>query len=187
MQIETKRLKFREWQESDIPFLIDIFDDFDLVKNMTMPYPYTESDAQAFIKKVQKGQVNSYYFAVVRKDDGALVGGTNLTKNEIGEWRGGIYVHRKFRGMGYGKEIFTARAKFAFDVLKVKELRNGYHHFNEKSKNMQLAMGYKIVGEDSHFCPALKSNVKEIVTKLTKSDFEKYYQTLDFEFKVTAE
>ena len=36
---------------------------------------------------------------------------------------------------------------------------------------MQQKLGYKIVGKTINFCPALKKQVVEIVTKLTKEDF----------------
>lgn len=36
---------------------------------------------------------------------------------------------------------------------------------------MQQKIGYEIVGEKSNYCPALKKEVKEIVTELTKERF----------------
>jgi RimJ/RimL family protein N-acetyltransferase len=185
MQIETKRLIFRKWKLSDVDDLVDCLNDFELVKNMTMPFPYTKNDAIEFLAKRQQDDKNTYYFAVTTKS-GELVGGTSLSLNKDGEFRGGIYVHRKFRGQGYGQEIFIARAKFAFDYLKLNEIRNGFFEFNEKSKNMQQKMGYKIVGKTKNYSPSLNSEVVEIITKLKKEDFDKYYKTLDFEFKLTT-
>lgn len=184
MQIETKRLIFRKWKQSDANALVDCLNDFELVKNMTMPFPYTKNDAIEFLSKRQQDDKNTYYFAVTTKE-GELVGGTNLSLNKEGEFRGGIYVHKKFQGQGYGTEIFIARAKFAFDYLKLNEIKNGFFEFNEKSKNMQQKIGYKIVGKTKNYSPALNKEVVEIVTKLTKKDFEKFYKTIDFSFKIT--
>ena len=36
---------------------------------------------------------------------------------------------------------------------------------------MQQKIGYEIVGEKTNYCPALKKEVKEIVTELTKERF----------------
>ena len=45
MHIETKRLRFREWTENDVDFLVDGQNDFDVAKNLTVPFPYTKQDA----------------------------------------------------------------------------------------------------------------------------------------------
>ena len=184
MIIETERLIFRKWQIEDADALVDALNDIDLTKNMTMPFPYTREDAISFLTERQNDNQNSYYFAVVKKDDNKLVGGTSIALNEKGEFRGGVWVHRKFQGKGFGQEIFVARAKFAFDFLHLTEIRNGFFDFNERSKNMQIKMGYKIVGEEQNYSKALKKEVREIVTKLKKKDFEKYYQTLNFYFSI---
>ena len=54
MQIETKRLIFRKWKQSDANALVDCLNDFELVKNMTMPFPYTKNDAIEFLSKSLK-------------------------------------------------------------------------------------------------------------------------------------
>ena len=127
---------------------------------------------------------DDYYFAVVRREDNQVIGGTNISINERGEFCGGIWLHRNFQGKGYGTELWIARAKFAFEILGVKELVNGYYYFNERSKKMQEKIGYKTAAEKMSYCPALKREIKEIVTKLTKSDFEKFYNDIEFEFYV---
>ena len=96
-------------------------------------------------------------------------------------------------GFGY-IEIFKVKASAQNYGLLVqsllliiwvqKKLLNGYYYFNERSKKMQLKIGYKIVGEKTNYCPALNSEVREILTKLKKSDFDKYYNSIDFEFSV---
>ena len=184
MRIETKRLILREWKESDIDFVVDGLNDFNVAKNLVVPYPYTKKDAIDFISKHLENTNNDYHFAVVQKKDNKVVGGTSLSKDDKGIFHGGIWLHRNFQGLGYGTEIFTARAKFAFDYLKLNELENGFFSFNERSKKMQLKIGYKIVGKQERYCPALKDNTEETKTKLSKKDFEKYYNSIDFEFLV---
>lgn len=184
MNITTKRLRFREWNLEDVDFLFDGMNDFDVAKNLTVPFPYTKQDAIDFVNKHLNNGNNNYYFAIERKEDGQVIGGTNISINDKGEFRGGIWLHRNYQGKGYGTELWVARAKFAFDVLGAKELVNGFYDFNERSKKMQLKIGYKIVGEKTNYCPALNSEVREIVTNLKKNDFEKYYKSTDFEFLV---
>ena len=184
MIIETNRLIFREWSMQDIDFLVDGMNDFEVAKYLTVPFPYTKRDAIDFVNKHLKNGGNSYYFAIERKEDKQVIGGTNISIKEDGEFRGGIWLHRNFQGKGYGTEMWIARAKFAFDELGAKELVNGFYDFNKRSKKMQQKIGYKIVGEKTNFCPALNSEVREIVTNLKKADFDKYYKNIDFEFFV---
>ena len=184
MQIITKRLILRELQLQDVYALVDGLNDFNVAKNLTSPFPYTKQDAINYIKQHDNSTTTDYRFVVTLKESGKVIGGTNITIKENGEYRGGIWLHRDYQGKGYGTELWIARAKFAFDFLKATELANGYYYFNERSKKMQLKIGYKVVGEKEYFCPALKGNVQEIETRLAKQDFEKYYKTIDFEFCV---
>jgi len=82
-------------------------------------------------------------------------------------------LNKKYHSKGYGTEVWIARAKFAFETLNLNELENGYFEHNEISWKMQQKLGYKIVGKTINFCPALKKEVVEIVTSLTKEDFHK--------------
>ncbi|MBQ3409364.1 MAG: GNAT family N-acetyltransferase [Clostridia bacterium] len=50
------------------------------------------------------------------------------------------------QGKGYGPEAFEARIKYAFEVLGLRRLENGYFKENEKSHKMQLKFGYKDEG-----------------------------------------
>ena len=95
-----------------------------------------------------------------------------LTKKTIDDkYKGGIWLNERYTSKGYGSEAFIARANFAFDVLGLEEIENGFFEYNEKSFKMQRKIGYKIVGKTTNFCPALKKEVVEVVTKLTKNEF----------------
>lgn len=182
MKIKTKRLILREWKMSDIDDIVSGLNEFDVAKNLTSPYPYTRDDAIEFLTKHRKHKPNSYYFAVTTTD-GRVIGGTNVSINNEGEYHGGIWICKDVWGLGYGTEIWIARAKFAFDYLGADALINGYYDFNDRSRRMQLKVGGKNFGEKTNFCPALNSEVREVVTVLTKSAFEDYYSKIDFKYK----
>lgn len=172
--IETERLILRPWQktDSDIDAIVAGFSDFDTVKMLTVPFPYSKEDALAFIDERKNDGENSYYFAITIKESGKVIGGTTLSINrENNTNSGGIWLDKNYQGFGYGTEAWTARANFAFFELGLEKLYNGYFEFNEVSPKMQQKIGYKIVGEQERFCPALGKMVKEIRTVLTKDDF----------------
>ncbi|MBQ3048022.1 MAG: GNAT family N-acetyltransferase [Clostridia bacterium] len=170
--IETERLTLRPWTMNDVDALYDGLKEFEVTKNLIIPYPYTKQDAINFINNHLKNSTKSYSYAVVLKGTEHVIGGTSLDLDEkTQKYKGGIWLNKKYIGFGYGTEVFKARAKFAFEVLKLKELNNGFFDWNEKSFRMQKKLGYKVVGKRKTFCPALNKEVTEILTILTKQDF----------------
>lgn len=171
--IETQRLILRPWQISDTNDIVEGLNDFDTAKNLTTPFPYTKEHALAFINKHLKNDDKNFFYAIVLKENNKVIGGTNLTLNPNNKNKGGIWINKNHTGKGYGPEAWEARARFAFCTLKLTELENGFYEFNERSWKMQQKLGYKIVGQKNNFCPALNKEVVEIVTRLTKEDFDK--------------
>ena len=170
--IETERLILRPWKESDADAIVLGFSDFETAKMLTVPYPYTKEDAVSFILKSKSEDDNNFHFAITLKENGSVIGGTSLCvdrKNNTN--RGGIWLNKNYQGLGYGTEAWIARAKFAFFELNLEKLYNGYYYFNQSSPKMQQKIGYKVVGEQERFCPALGQKVREIRTVLSKEDF----------------
>lgn len=176
MIIETERLILRECNYDDVKYMVEGLSNYNTAINLTTPYPYKEEHANLFVSKHSKHTELDYTFAIVLKEENRFIGTTSLSKATIdGTYSGGIWLDEKYSGKGYGSEAFIARAKFAFEVLGLEEINNGYYYFNDKSAKMQKKMGYEIVGESAHFCPALNKEVKEILTKLKK---EKFYESI---------
>ena len=90
---------------------------------------------------------------------------------------GGIWLNEKYQKNGYGTEAFSARNKYCFDVLGLRRIENGYFCGNEKSKRMQLKLGYKDEGirRKKFLCLATNKYVDECITGLLKEEFiDKY-------------
>ena len=170
--IETKRLILRPWQMTDINDIVEGLNNFDTAKNLTTPFPYTNENAIDFINKHLKNDDKNFYYAIVLRDNNKVIGGTSLELKPNNRNKGGIWLNQKYTGKGYGTEVWKARAEFAFYTLGLSELENGFYDFNEKSWHMQQKLGYKKVGQTVNFCPALNNEVVEIITRLTKEDFE---------------
>ena len=170
--IETERLILRPWKDADADEIVSGFSDFDTAKMLTVPFPYTKADAIEFIEKRKNDDENSFYFAITLKENGDVIGGTNISIDTNSNTNGGgIWLKKEYHGFGYGTEAWTARARFAFFNLKLDKLYNGYFDYNYVSPKMQQKIGYKVVGEQDRFCPTLGKNVREIRTILTRDDF----------------
>lgn len=147
MYIETERLILRQWKTEDVEDIVEGLNNINVSKWLAgAPYPYTKNDALHFINKTIDN--NLYNFAIVLKSENKVIGGTQLTNIDLsnGTAGGGIWINEKYHGNGYGTEAFGARIKYAFEVLGLRRLENGYFKDNEKSHQMQLRFGYKDEG-----------------------------------------
>lgn len=172
MRIETERIILREWKESDVEDLVEGLNKYEVAKNLTTPFPYTEEHAATFINKHKVDDVAHYYFAVEFKENGKVIGGTSLDMRGD-RFNGGIWLNKRYQGVGLGTEVWIARAKFAFEKLGVNEIECSFYDYNNRSWHMQEKIGFKIIGETIGFCPALNKEVREVITLLKKEDFYK--------------
>lgn len=121
----------------DIEDMVEGLNNINVTKWLAgVPFPYTISDAENFVK--QSIDNNLYNFAIVLKNENKVIGGTQLTNISIanGTTGGGIWINEKYHGYGYGSEAFGARIKYAFEVLGLRRLENGYFKGNEQSHKM---------------------------------------------------
>ena len=145
--IETERLVLRQYKLEDANDIVEGLNNLNVTKWLQgAPYPYTTEDALHFINKSLDNKL--YNFAIVLKSENKVIGGTQLTNIDFhnGTAGGGIWISEKYWGQGYGTEAFWARIKYAFEVLVLRRLENGYFKDNEKSHRMQLKFGYKDEG-----------------------------------------
>lgn len=79
---------------------------------------------------------------------------------------------------GYGTEAFSSRIKYCFEALGLRRIENGYFLNNDKSRKMQLKLGYKDEGirRKKFLCLATNEYVDECVTGLLKEEFVEYNQ-----------
>ena len=86
---------------------------------------------------------------------------------------GGICLNEKYQKNGYGTEAFSIRNQYCFDVLGLRRIENGYFKGNEKSRKMQMRLGYKEEGirRRKYLCLATNEYVDECITGLLKDEF----------------
>ena len=174
--IETERLLLRAWKIEDADDLVDGLNNLEVSKWMAFtPYPYTKENALDYINKAIND--NAYNFAIVLKSENKVIGGTQLTNIDMsnGTAGGGIWISEKYWRKGYGSEAFGARIKYAFEVLGLRRLENGYFKENEKSHKMQLKFGYKDEGiRRQRFISKATNKIEdEYITGLLKDEWIK--------------
>lgn len=176
LKIESERLILRRWNLDDVDAIVDGLNNINITKWMSYtPNPYTKQDAIDFITKSIDQKL--YNFAIVLKETNEVIGGTQLRKIDLvqGTAHGGIWINEKYWGKGYGREAWGARIKYAFEVLGLRRLENGFFEGNEKSWKMQESFGYKIEGKkrQRYKCLSTGKIVDEYITGLLKEEWIK--------------
>ena len=173
--IETERLILRQWNMEDIDDMIEGLNNINVTKWLAgVPFPYTIKDAKDFIQETIDNDL--YNFAIILKSENKVIGGTQLTSINFdnGIAGGGIWINEKYQGYGYGTEAFGARIKYAFEVLGLRRLENGYFKENERSHKMQLKFGYKDEGiKRQKFISKATGKIEdEYITGLLKDEWK---------------
>ena len=172
--IETKRLLLRQWNKNDISDIVEGLNNINVSKWLAgAPFPYTIEDAKSFVQKTIDNDL--YNFAIILKKENKVIGGTQITNisYDNGTAGGGIWINEKYQGNGFGTEAFGARIKYAFEILGLRRLENGYFKGNEKSHQMQLKFGYKDEGiRRKRFLSKATGNLEdEYITGLLKDEW----------------
>ena len=172
--IGTKRLLLRQWNINDIYDIVEGLNNINVSKWLAgAPFPYTIEDAKSFVQKTIDNDL--YNFAIILKNENKVIGGTQITNisYDNGTAGGGIWINEKYQGNGFGTEAFGARIKYAFEILGLRRLENGYFKGNEKSHQMQLKFGYKDEGiRRKRFLSKATGNLEdEYITGLLKDEW----------------
>jgi RimJ/RimL family protein N-acetyltransferase len=179
--LETKTLILRPWRPEDIDQLVEGLNNVKVSQWLAfVPHPYRRSDGLKWIEHCQRlspcdGAPSDYEFAIERKADRTVIGGVSLNSidREHGRAGGGIWIGAAYQRLGYGREAFGERIRFAFDTLHLLELHNGYFPGNEPSWDLQRRFGYKRTGAEPRRlrCLADGSWKDEIGTNLHRDDW----------------
>ncbi|MFG3256485.1 GNAT family N-acetyltransferase [Streptomyces sp. NPDC048172] len=132
ISISTDRLVLRPFEEADIPALVEMVTDDQVIAWTTYPVPYTEAEARAYVAReapaVRTGG-DGIVFAVTEFLTQRLVGVVELRRTD---WRvlsaQVSYVTASWaRGEGYASESVLALAQWLFQDQKFErlELRTG--------------------------------------------------------------
>ncbi len=180
MILDSKRIMLRSWKSEDVGDLTEGLNNINVSKWMAgVPYPYTEDHAKYFIEYARnRDEGSDILLAIVLKETGGVIGGTDITNinRKDGTAGGGIWINEKYQGNGYGTEAFSVKIKYAFDVLGLRRMENGYYPNNGGSKRMQEKLGFKYEGlrRKRFLCLATNEYVDECMTGLLKEEFTEY-------------
>ncbi|MFB7867078.1 GNAT family N-acetyltransferase [Streptomyces sp. NPDC056069] len=119
ISISTDRLVLRSYEEADIPAFVEMMNDELVVAWTSVPHPYTQADAEAWVRRIapaERTEGRGIVFAVTEFLTQRLVGTLHLHSTD---WRTRAtqvaYVTAPWaRGEGYATESVLAAAQWLF-------------------------------------------------------------------------
>ncbi len=173
----------RDWVQADLSDLVEGLNDLNVSRWLAfVPHPYTEKQAQLWIdacalSSQSSGTHSGYEFAIELKFANKVIGGVSLTRisSAHGTAGGGIWLHTKYQGRGFGREAFAEKIRFAFEDLNLRRLDNGFFKGNSASLAMQERFGYKLEGarRKAYRCMADDELKDECITGLLKEEWKR--------------
>jgi ribosomal-protein-alanine N-acetyltransferase len=146
--LQTERLLLRAYVLGDAPELARLAGAREVAATtLRIPHPYSVAQAEAFIAQSQSGADEDVGFAIVLRENSALLGGIGLrlTKEhhraELGYWIGVPYW-----GNGYATEAARAVLQYGFEVLKLHRIRASHVTNNVASGRVLRKIGMKHEG-----------------------------------------
>jgi RimJ/RimL family protein N-acetyltransferase len=133
----------RPWSLDDVDAVTAACQDPEIARWTTVPTPYTEADAIAYLRVVTDPALeHQLNFAVESREDDGVVGSLSLTivKPQVAEV--GYWTAAEVRGRGYMPRAVKLLARWAFAELELPRLQLGTFPGNRPSERVAEKLGF---------------------------------------------
>ena len=177
MELHTRNLLLRPYVLSDSAIVAASID-YDLAKDVKLPWPYSENDAIEFINLTnsQEYKKDNWVFAIINKATNQFIGSCGLHDKKEEGYTLGIWLIKSAQNKTYGVEAMAVLAKWGFEELNIEKYNSRFFEYNERSKKLQLGAGSVIVRQKMEYVAATGKEEVCIITELTK---ETFYKNID--------
>ena len=147
-KIKTKRLTLKRPDKSiNKALFATLVGDWEIAKWLSdVPYPYTEQNAEKFIKRTSP--------------DDLRVGGVGLSFEENNELDLGYWIAKDYWGNGFATEASIGLIEYVKDETEFKVITACYIKDNKASANVLKKLGFKEVGECDEYFLSRKETVR---------------------------
>ena len=138
-------MKLRHWTQSDAKELTSLCNAIDRrFLSDRLPYPYTEKDAEEWLKMVTDNDtITGIYRAIVY--DGKLIGSISVEKKDD-DAEIGYMLLNEYSNKGIGTEAVKQICPIAFKVLSLEQITANVFQPNIASIRVLLKNGFKYKG-----------------------------------------
>jgi RimJ/RimL family protein N-acetyltransferase len=144
MELRDGDLVLRPWTEDDVPALVAGCNDQEIAHWIpTIPHPYTEEDARAFLR----GEATPAHEAMAVELDGRVVGGIGMGLNSH-EYRAtmGYWVAAHARGQGICTRALRLLSRHALEELELQRVDLVTDPDNVASQRVAEKVGFQREG-----------------------------------------
>lgn len=171
-RIETDRLVLREHVLDDAKRLSELANDPAIANRLaTMPYPYGEADAVAFIERVNTKETLNAFAVTLKAQGNEVIGGAGYGPNEAGEMDFGYWLGKDFWGEGYATEAGHAVLTHAFCIARVDVIETDYQLDNTASSRVLAKLGFRKVGPRTRHSLGAGRDVETMKVRLNCDDW----------------
>lgn len=153
MKIESRRLRFRRYLDTDFPFLHAMAADPEMVKYVGNGATRDKDGALRFLYWVYQGYKDDPKAGLLlleRKSDGKPVGHAGLVPQKVDgadEWEIGYWIAKEHWSLGYATEAAGALRDYAFGTLGKGRVVSLIHPDNKGSQKVAENCGMKLEKE----------------------------------------
>lgn len=150
MELNTSRLRLREFEEDDGPAVHAYGSDREVVRYMLFG-PSTEEQSREFIRQAREQALEVprrfYELAVVLKTEDRLIGGCTLALHADPRQASFSYLlHRQYWGHGYASEAMQALFTYGFRELGLHRISDTVDPANRASVRVLEKLGLRCEG-----------------------------------------
>ncbi|MDZ5699451.1 GNAT family N-acetyltransferase [Chelativorans sp. M5D2P16] len=143
----TERLVLRPPHEDDVPELVELANNRRVAEMLSrMPYPYSEADAEVFVRGSRSEFRSGCHYAVALADSGAFVGCAGIDMRQYG-LELGYWIGEPYWGLGYATEVAHALVDLAFRATDIDRLHVSCRVINSASRRVIHKCGFQYVGQ----------------------------------------
>ena len=178
---ETGRLLLRPLEKRELPRLVELMDDWDVVRWLVVvPFPYTMGDAEAFYASTERAKIEGTpeFYAIALKSTNLLIGGVGLhpprgSDHAEGDVEIGYWLGKNYWGHGFMSEAVHAVAALSFARPTTRALVATTSPNNKASQNVLRKLGMH-KGEIMPLnYPVLRGGTQTIPWRLTREERDK--------------
>ena len=140
--LQDEVIELRPWLDRDVPAIVAACNDPETSRWTTVPSPYTDADARAWLGRCASAWSDGAApLAVVERDGGQLAAAITLwlhgRTGELGYW-----AAPDFRGRGYVPRAVRLLSSWAFDELDLPRVQLGTFPGNVASERVAEKCGF---------------------------------------------
>lgn len=146
---EGRLVRLRAREPEDEPLSYDWFNDPEVTQYLTLRYPVSHRTEREFLESASQPGYGNASFSVVKKSDGALLGGVSLEDGnpENRSATLGIAIGDKacWDG-GYGTDAMRVLCRFGFEHMNLHRIQLEVYGGNDRARHVYDKVGFVLEG-----------------------------------------